>query len=374
MFFCKDVILFYMDKRKVLSIVIGAVLAPSVLLFIVLIFGITDKSSFYLLEGTDLVIHAKANSDNSATISFFHRDSNPNHSANQVTIKSDKWQSLIVVDPSNTNIVYVESDISIESSSDIDIVHYDSEIIFSNTDALKYWYDTEERVLYTGSFNSSYEYIIKPLASREVSNRKRLNLDPLFIVVIFLLAGLWMALQELINKRREKNSRKNVKMLNPKQMGQIPVNEDIVYVKDIELSVLSEALSIFKTDTGLDRVYSNVYKYGRYYVITTKLDYDRFTILVNDLRYCNEKKKYQVVGWFKMNSSKSSSLCDRFCNETLMFYIPESDVEYDNVYILTQDGRHYKQDFSVGGTLTSIPSETRQYESQEEFHKKIVAH
>lgn len=361
----------YMDIRRSLFFAYGAFGVLLFLLIMIHLVGTPHNGTYYYLEGTDLVIKAITNADHSAQISFFHKGTDPTSLSNSITITPDDSESLIIVDPSNTNVVYVDSGISIDSFSDIEILHCDVEEFKDNADALKYWYSPEGHYLSTGSFDSSYDYDIRPVPSRIIEKNQSRQSNHHHIAFVFLYAVILMALYEWVTKLREQHRVKTAEKMVPKQMESIPENENVVYVRGIELSVLSDALSSFMLDSELEKVYSNVYKLGQYYVITTKLSFPHFASLVNYLRYCNEKKRYQVVGWYHMGRLNSSGPYACFSDNNLMLYIPDSDVDYDFVYIVTQDNRHYKSDLGEGGIISNIYSGTRSYESQEEFFNRI---
>ena len=80
--------------------------------------------------------------------------------------------------------------------------------------------------------------------------------------------------------------------------------------------------------------------------------YDMFCYWVNYLAYSNEGKKYNnnITGWYEVSANAKL-----FPSQILMLYVPETDTEYDNVYVTTKDNLCYKQEF--GGDSSLIPQE-----------------
>lgn len=80
--------------------------------------------------------------------------------------------------------------------------------------------------------------------------------------------------------------------------------------------------------------------------------YDTFCYWVNYLAYSNESKKYNnnITGWYEVSANAKL-----FPSQILMLYVPETDTEYDNVYVTTKDNLCYKQEFAGDSSL--IPQE-----------------
>ncbi len=76
-------------------------------------------------------------------------------------------------------------------------------------------------------------------------------------------------------------------------------------------------------------------------------DYGLFCYWVNYIVYSNKEKRYNsnVIGWYEVDAD-AKGVWEQFANQKLMFYVPESDTECDNVYITTEDNVCYKQEFA----------------------------
>ena len=100
------------------------------------------------------------------------------------------------------------------------------------------------------------------------------------------------------------------------------------------------------------------------YYLTFKegLDYDLFCFWVNYLTYSDKNKCHNedVTGWFEV-SSQAKGAWESFAGQQLMFFVPATDKEFDNVVFMTSDGTCYKQVFSGKGFLSIQEDKQRKY-------------
>ena len=73
---------------------------------------------------------------------------------------------------------------------------------------------------------------------------------------------------------------------------------------------------------------------------------------INYLKYAHElslKPDYKpdIKAWCKTKESYSW-MTNEIANKTVMLFIPDSDKEYDNVYLTTEDNIGFKMGFAVG--------------------------
>lgn len=103
-----------------------------------------------------------------------------------------------------------------------------------------------------------------------------------------------------------------------------------------------------------DNCYSLTFKEG--------LDYDLFCFWVNYLTYSDKNKRHNedVTGWFEV-SSQAKGAWESFAGQQLMFFVPATDKEFDNVVFMTSDGTCYKQVFSGKGSLSIQEDKQRKY-------------
>lgn len=90
--------------------------------------------------------------------------------------------------------------------------------------------------------------------------------------------------------------------------------------------------------------------------------YDLFCYWVNYFVYSNREKRYNnhVTGWYEVGA-KAKGIWTPFANQTWMFYIPETDTECDNVYVTTEAGICYKQEFAWSARLIQQKTVHRGY-------------
>lgn len=90
--------------------------------------------------------------------------------------------------------------------------------------------------------------------------------------------------------------------------------------------------------------------------------YDLFCYWVNYLVYSNKSKRLNdnITGWFEVPAD-AQGLWEGFANQRLMFYIPETDTEYDNVFFTTENNVCYKQEFAYGAPLVRQEGNYKRY-------------
>ena len=93
--------------------------------------------------------------------------------------------------------------------------------------------------------------------------------------------------------------------------------------------------------------------------------YAGFCYWLNYIVYSNKERRYNdnVVGWFEVPVSAHGAW-KPFAGQKLMFFIPSSDDEFDNVYFTTEDNVCYKQEFAFRALL----------KQQKKVFKKYIAH
>ena len=90
--------------------------------------------------------------------------------------------------------------------------------------------------------------------------------------------------------------------------------------------------------------------------------YDLFCYWVNYIVYSNKEKRYNdnVLGWFEVGAGATGAWT-QFAGQKLMFFVPESDNEFDNVYFITEDNRCFKQEFDWKGKLKTQNKVMKEY-------------
>lgn len=81
-------------------------------------------------------------------------------------------------------------------------------------------------------------------------------------------------------------------------------------------------------------------------IFTKPVDFWMFCWWVNYLVYSEKGTRYDAVGWYEAQEFKKINGQDcPLDGKTLMMFVPDTDEEYDNVYITIPDNRCYKLGF-----------------------------
>lgn len=96
--------------------------------------------------------------------------------------------------------------------------------------------------------------------------------------------------------------------------------------------------------------------------ISPNLDYDSFCFWVNYLVYSKKGERYDVTGWYEMGEVENDDALS-IGRQTLMFFIPDTDTEYDNVYVVDRFNHCYKQEFSGAAMLKELDAKLKNYET-----------
>lgn len=80
--------------------------------------------------------------------------------------------------------------------------------------------------------------------------------------------------------------------------------------------------------------------------------YGLFCYWVNYIVYSNKDKRYNnnVIGWYEVGADAIGTW-KQFAGQNLMFFIPESDSAFDNVFFTTKDNLCFKQEFAFKAKL-----------------------
>ena len=95
---------------------------------------------------------------------------------------------------------------------------------------------------------------------------------------------------------------------------------------------------------------------------TSSTSYDLLCYWVNYIVYSNKRKRYNnnVTGWYEV-ATPAKGVWQPFANQKLMLYVPDTDTEYDNVYITTETNDCYKQEFAYDALLIHQSTNKRKY-------------
>jgi hypothetical protein len=118
-----------------------------------------------------------------------------------------------------------------------------------------------------------------------------------------------------------------------------------------------------KNGNIIDRPVVRKQENGAFFIcLPDSTTYDQFCYWVNYLVYSNADKRYNnnITGWYEV-ASGAKGVWEAFAGQRLMVYVPETDTEYDNVYLTTQSNACYKQEFARRACLIQQSNIHRDY-------------
>ena len=129
------------------------------------------------------------------------------------------------------------------------------------------------------------------------------------------------------------------------------VGKRIIYVEMMSREQIDRAIDNFiemydSDESHVERPYIQATATGFTLTLKNSTTYDLFCYWVNYLVYSDEEKRFNkyVTALYEVPCD-AEGVWRQFAGETLKFFIPESDDEYDNVYFITKDNRRFKQEF-----------------------------
>jgi hypothetical protein len=175
-----------------------------------------------------------------------------------------------------------------------------------------------------------------------------------------IIIGIVVVVGFLIFKFGLKSSEsdlKNVSRPNDSNRSTTPIeNDKIIVVKNLKLDYLKKAIEQYcnmanqQQFTALPRLL--ILKNQFVILFPYDIGFDQFCYFVNYLKYAHELSlkpdyKPEIKAWCTTKSG-FIWMTDEIVNKNVMIYIPDSDKEYDNVYLTTQDNFGYKMGFAMG--------------------------
>lgn len=209
---------------------------------------------------------------------------------------------------------------------------------------------------------------------------KRMN-----YIIIGIIAVIAIIAFQFFNKNTDKSTNETYssKFNIEKQFTE---NDKRILVENVDYNLIKKAVQDFTKNydnpqqSHLNPI-SRLHKATNNQVVITfpyDIDFEIFCYYVNYLKYPMDLNyKADVTGWTS-TKSKDNWLNKDFENKKVMLFIDPNDKEYDNVMLVSENGRTYKIGFAIGeglqnqnGTILKyIPtklesSELEKFESEE---------
>ena len=93
----------------------------------------------------------------------------------------------------------------------------------------------------------------------------------------------------------------------------------------------------------------NVLKEGEGYRLTfsSHVDFELFCWWVNYLVFSDKSRQeiYSVRGWYPFGEVTMNGQPHEFSSKTILLYIPKDDELYNDIYMITPEGKHYQWRF-----------------------------
>ena len=142
----------------------------------------------------------------------------------------------------------------------------------------------------------------------------------------------------------------------------------VVRVSDMDEKLFSETLHQFCVDNGTDEEplekparETN----GRTHVLRfSNIDFDLICFLVNNLVYSERGHRHDAKAWYELGPMVRDDERHPLSGQKVMFFVPEDDDEYDNVYFVTSKGHCFKYSFAGMSTPKYLPEMRQRYEPQ----------
>jgi hypothetical protein len=148
-------------------------------------------------------------------------------------------------------------------------------------------------------------------------------------------------------------------------------NDKIIIVKKLALDYLKKAIEQFCKIYNKQRIIAKprLTVFENQYIITFPydIDFEKFCYFINYLKYANElclKPDYkpEIIAWCSTKKG-DSWMTDQILNKRVMLYIPESDKDYDNVYLTTEYNLGYKMGFAIGDSHIKLDKPVIDYKN-----------
>lgn len=179
------------------------------------------------------------------------------------------------------------------------------------------------------------------------------------VILLFLICAL--SCKRIIKKiMAHKNTIEHIE-------ESVPHGQRVVLAKNMTENELSNAintfLEIYNEDGNNNYVAPEIKKgdEGFFLLFEPTLDYRGFCFWVNYLIYSDKNKRHNndIIGWYEVGNANNNH---PLSNKMLMLFIPESDKEFDNVYLVDDSNKCYIQEFSFNENIIPLKRSIIRYQ------------
>ncbi|PSG90529.1 hypothetical protein [Aurantibacter aestuarii] len=173
------------------------------------------------------------------------------------------------------------------------------------------------------------------------------------LIIIVIIAFVIIVAMLFLNQKTE-NYSNDVKAFKETDLIKM-TNNKIVIVKNLKQEYLEKAIEQFiDFSKGENTIKPKITIFNDKLVITFPYDieFDTLCYFINYLEYAHDLSlkpdyKPEVYGWYKTKKG-DEWMTKEIVNKEVLIFIPETDDEYDNVYVTTEDNLGFKMGFALG--------------------------
>ena len=173
----------------------------------------------------------------------------------------------------------------------------------------------------------------------------------LIFIAIIAMVGLFF----FWNSKNNKSVGNKLSSFTIQKPQQEKINDKIIIVENVKLDYLKKDIQDFCNhyNQGGNRALPRLSFIKNKYIITFPYDieFQYFCYFINYLKYPKgfSKSEYNpnLRAWCTTKGG-DAWMTKELINKKVMIYIPDSDDEYDNVYLTTSDNIGFKMGFAVG--------------------------
>lgn len=273
--------------------------------------------------------------------------------------KNVPWRSMITISTYSPDTVFVSSSIDIVSAVNVRIEHDSQSVDIRAEDDGRYircWFAPMANKMFMATGGEKY-CEITPVVGTSPAGLAYLLLNVICVLLLFVMMIMATVLKAEGTADGPIQSWELEELTN--------TGERLIRIDDIRRDFLEKVLGDFMADYQLEDITESILGSESRYMLRVRstVDFYHFALLINYLTYSDRSRRYAVTGWYEMGTCKNAPDNDILSGKTLMFYIPDSDEEYDNAYLVTPDGIHLKLPFGDSAGLHPAESETREYEA-----------
>lgn len=146
-----------------------------------------------------------------------------------------------------------------------------------------------------------------------------------------------------------------------------PNSNSLILVQNMSENEIKNAIESFnemsKEDENFEYYSPQIKKFGKDFILlfSPTINYRDFCFWVNYLVYSDKNKRHNndITGWYEVGNTTNNH---PLSNKMLMLFIPDSDNEFDNVYLVDDSNKCYIQEFSFNEKIIPLKKSIIRYQ------------